>query len=184
MPDYSKGKIYKIYDFTNKNVYYGSTTETLSRRMTNHVRAHKAWLKDKNKKKCSVVDIINNGNYKIILVENYPCKNKEELEKKETEYIINNECINKKLPRRTPRQYYLDNRNKILENKKKIIKDDDFKLRKSINDKKYRLTHREKVLNKKRQWSKNINIFYKSFGGSPYHDNMSLLKIDPTLFSV
>ena len=36
-------------------------------------------------------------NEEIELVENYPCNSKEELEKKEGEYIKNNECVNKLL---------------------------------------------------------------------------------------
>ena len=36
MPDYSKGKIYKITNDLNDDVYIGSTCDTLSRRFSNH----------------------------------------------------------------------------------------------------------------------------------------------------
>lgn len=182
MIDYSKGKIYMVYCFTTKKKYYGSTVETLSRRLTNHVRAYKCWLKGNSKRICSVIEILKNENYKIILVENYPCKNKEELEKKESEYILNNECVNKNVPRRTQREYYLANREIILKKHKEQVKDEEFKKRKSINDKKYRLKHKEKVLENKKIWSKKRNENYKSWGGSIYTENNSLLKIDVSLF--
>ena len=36
MPDYSKGKIYKILDSIDDEIYVGSTTETLGARMAKH----------------------------------------------------------------------------------------------------------------------------------------------------
>jgi hypothetical protein len=41
------------------------------------------------------------NNIDIILVENYPCNNKYELEAKERWYIENNDSINKNIPTRT-----------------------------------------------------------------------------------
>ena len=36
MPDYSKGKIYKVLNNINDEIYVGSTVETLSVRMAKH----------------------------------------------------------------------------------------------------------------------------------------------------
>ena len=36
MPDYSTGKIYKILNNIDDNVYVGSTVDTLGRRMAKH----------------------------------------------------------------------------------------------------------------------------------------------------
>ncbi len=55
MPDYSKGKIYKIVCNTTGLVYIGSTCEpTLARRLAGHRGAYNAFLKGKCKKSSSL----------------------------------------------------------------------------------------------------------------------------------
>tara|TARA_A100001201_G_scaffold127065_1_gene111687 strand:- start:432 stop:854 length:423 start_codon:yes stop_codon:yes gene_type:complete len=105
MPDYSQGKIYKIVCEENNNIYIGSTTRELHRRLSRH-------KSDKRN---------NNGNCysrfldlersQIILLENYPCESKNQLLKREQYWIDNNDCINKN--RSSPLQY-----DKILEKEK------------------------------------------------------------------
>tara|TARA_R110000822_G_scaffold299451_1_gene422428 strand:- start:224 stop:736 length:513 start_codon:yes stop_codon:yes gene_type:complete len=114
MPDYSLGKIYMIYpkveDADEGDVYYGSTTNTLARRMSEHRR-----------KECSskiLFDKYGVENCFIELVENYPCETKDELNKKEGEYIRNYKCVNKAIPGRTRKEYYIDNSDKVKEYKK------------------------------------------------------------------
>lgn len=46
-------------------------------------------------------------NCKIELIENYPCKNKEELLKREGHYISSIECVNRCQAGRTPKEYKL-----------------------------------------------------------------------------
>jgi hypothetical protein len=78
MPDFSKGKIYKIVG--GGNVYYGSTVLTLKQRLSSH-------------KTCGR---FKEDFYVIELVENYPCLSRKALLEREQYYIENNECINKK----------------------------------------------------------------------------------------
>jgi len=106
MNKYNNGKIYKIVDNTNDNVYYGSTVKTLEERLTTH----------KFYKSCRSKLIIDNGDYNIILVENYPCESKEQLELRERYYIENNKCVNKNIPGRTHAEWY--QANKEHQNKK------------------------------------------------------------------
>jgi hypothetical protein len=109
MPNYQLGKIYKIIDYTNNNIYIGSTSEpTLARRLASHKRSYKQW-KDGKCNKCMSYDIFENDNYDIILLENCPCNTKDELHAREKFYIQNNECINKYVPLRTKKEYYNDN---------------------------------------------------------------------------
>tara|TARA_R110000823_G_scaffold247928_1_gene371625 strand:+ start:27 stop:677 length:651 start_codon:yes stop_codon:yes gene_type:complete len=115
MPDYKLGKIYMVYPKVDNadegDVYYGSTTVTLARRMTHH----------RTVKKCSsklLFDKYGVENCFIELVEKYPCDTKDELTKKEGEYIRANKCVNKAIPGRTKKEYYDDNSNKILEKMK------------------------------------------------------------------
>ena len=104
MPDYSKAKIYKIYSYENDDVYYGSTCETLSQRMTRHRSYLKSYKEGKGKYITSI-QILEFESAKIELVENYPCNSKEELLQREGYYIRNNNCVNKYIPDRTKKEY-------------------------------------------------------------------------------
>jgi hypothetical protein len=112
MPDYQKGKIYKLYSVSNKElVYYGSTIQTLVSRLSGHIR-------DSKRKNYSSKLIIDAGDYKIELVEYYPCINKQQLLKREGEYIKNNICINKLIAGRTKNEWIEDNKEKLAQYKK------------------------------------------------------------------
>lgn len=89
MPDYQQAKIYKLVcNITNK-CYIGSTCQTLPQRLKGHVY-------DSNRTKlCSSKEIIDGGNYSIILLEEFPCNSNNELLKKEYHYMDIIECINK-----------------------------------------------------------------------------------------
>ena len=68
MTDYSRGKIYKIVDNTNNNVYVGSTCEpTLARRLAKHVGSYRNYLKYKYHFITSI-KILENENYDIVLI--------------------------------------------------------------------------------------------------------------------
>jgi hypothetical protein len=47
-------------------------------------------------------------------MEEFPCENKDQLRARERYYIENTECINKYIPNRTKREYYLDNKTELL----------------------------------------------------------------------
>jgi len=90
---YQDGKIYKIIDNTNGNVYYGSTMKTLNKRLSDHKYDYKRREKENNTRTSS--KIICNGDFTMELVEDYPCESRKELEEREAYYINNYECINK-----------------------------------------------------------------------------------------
>jgi len=90
MPDYSKSIIYKVNG--GGLVYFGSTTQTLQKRLSIHKNDKK------NGKNLSINQILDCDDYSIEILENYPCNNKEELLQRETYWIDNNECINIRKP--------------------------------------------------------------------------------------
>ena len=99
--DYSKSKIYKIVDNSTDNIYIGSTCQTLALRLAGHVQKYKAVLKDSSDYTSSY-EIIDNGDYDIILLESYPCGSKDELLARERYYIDLLKPINKmKVPKYT-----------------------------------------------------------------------------------
>jgi len=96
----NNAKIYKIISDKTDKIYIGSTNQKyLSQRLIDHCLTFKSWL-ETNKNFCSVFDILKLGDYKIILIENYPCESRDELNKKEREYIELNKmnCVNIKCP--------------------------------------------------------------------------------------
>jgi len=101
---YSNGKIYKIVvnDTTEEYLpYIGSTTQTLSRRMLNHRANYKRYQGGKSKKISSSFDLFDKfgiKNCKIILIEECPCDNKEQLLSKERHYFDNITNCNKLRP--------------------------------------------------------------------------------------
>ena len=94
MPDYSNGKIYKIFNETS--VYIGSTTTSLNKRLN----AHRRDFKMVGGSKTTATPLIESGDYKIELIEEYPCNSSLELRKKEREWVEKTECVNKMCPYR------------------------------------------------------------------------------------
>jgi len=93
MPNYKTSKIYKIIDNTNDSIYVGSTTRPLKERLKSHSDKYKKYINGIGRFTSSF-DIIKNNDYKIILIENYPCDNINELHQREQYHIDNNNCIN------------------------------------------------------------------------------------------
>ena len=116
IPDYQQGKIYKLINHELPNlVYYGSTTQTLNKRL----QCHKDDSKRTNNSSKIMFSI---GCPEIILLEYYPCETKQELEAKEREWIEGNECVNHYIPGRTQKetielkkQYQQDNKEQLAE---------------------------------------------------------------------
>ncbi len=92
--DYSQGKIYKIVCNKTGLIYIGSTYRTLDKRLKEHMSYYKAYIDKRSNCLISSIFVIFNNDYKIELIENYPCKNRKELEKREYYYISNIDCVN------------------------------------------------------------------------------------------
>ena len=111
MPDYSKGKIYSIRSHLTTDVYIGSTTDTLPKRLFNHKREYKQWLNVKKHYYTSYKIIEKDPeNCYIELVELYPCNSKIELHRREGEIIRATTCVNKNIAGRTKKEYEKDNK--------------------------------------------------------------------------
>jgi len=83
--DYSKGKVYKIISDCSDKIYIGSTAQHyLCDRLSNHKSEYNRWIKTE-KGYCSSFELLKLNNCKIILLCNYPCNSKAELQMKEQE---------------------------------------------------------------------------------------------------
>ena len=115
MVNYENGKIYKLYSPSKNIVYYGSTCEKyLSRRLQHHLSDYKRYLNNKQNYITSYA-VLECEDYKIELLEEISCNNGDQLRERERYYILNNECINKKVPNRSKKEYNQDNKEKIAE---------------------------------------------------------------------
>lgn len=110
--DYKNGKIYKLVNDELNLTYYGSTCAPLHKRLYQH--KHKS-------NPCSSKILFESGEVKIFLVELFPCNNRIELRQKERHYIENNDCVNKRIPNRTIKEYMKDNNLKYTTIKGKLI---------------------------------------------------------------
>jgi hypothetical protein len=145
MPDYSKSKIYKIVCNITGLVYIGSTTQNLCGRIQDHKNDYKRYLNGKHNY-VSSFKILENDNYNIVLVEEFPCQNKNQLHARERYWIENTECVNMIIPTRTKKEWREDHKEEIkiyLENNKEKI---------SERWKQYYETNKEKLNEKKKEY--------------------------------
>ena len=97
------GKIYKISGYGLS--YYGSTTESIKRRLARHKSHYQDYLDKKRTDRISVFDIFDKGDeYDIELIEHFICPDKKTLLDRENHHITNNECVNICVPNRTLEQ--------------------------------------------------------------------------------
>jgi hypothetical protein len=103
MVNYQLGKIYKLECLATGKIYYGATCEPLlSRRLAGHKTSYERYKKGTLKDKTRSFEILENGNYTILLVEHCPCNSKDELSARERFHILNNQCVNKQIPLGNP----------------------------------------------------------------------------------
>ena len=113
MPDYTKGTIYMLeptIDYEEGDIYYGSTTQSLHKRFYEHKKLFRLNYQGKSK---TLFEKYGIENVKIILIKNYPCEGKKELEAEEATYIRNNKCVNRNIPSRSQKEYREDNKEKL-----------------------------------------------------------------------
>ena len=153
------GRVYKIYCNETGECYYGSTEETLSRRLSVHKGGYKAWKNNKGTYTTSY-KILERGNYVISLMEEGDFENKDFMKARERHYIENNECVNKNVPNRMKKEwyeaypeynkeYYQANKEHIAEKDKRIYqKNKEQKIEKS---KENYYANKVEILEKKKQ---------------------------------
>ena len=146
-----------IYSLTCNNpnlIYYGSTTKPLKYRLSEHN------CDFKNNKLVSSKILFEWGNVKINMIEEIDFEDKKELLDREAYYIINLECVNKKIPNRTDKEYYDNNKEKINEKQKKYRENNKEKINK--RQKKYYQENKQKkqqyYSNNKDEILKNISV--------------------------
>jgi len=140
MPDYKNGKIYTIRCRDDPTlIYVGSTTQQLSQRWTDHKQnANNPKIHDYTMK---VYECMRNNNFEsfyIELYEDYPCDNKEQLNRREGQIIRELGTLNSRIEGRTLQEYREDNK----DNKNKYMREYHYKHQERRN--KYNKEYHEK----------------------------------------
>ena len=103
MPNYQNTKIYKLWTHSNDEIYIGSTTQSLSQRLSKHRSDAKKTTK--NHMCSSSILFENEGKVMIELMEEFSCENRMVACKREGELIRANSCINKNMPGQTQKEW-------------------------------------------------------------------------------
>lgn len=105
---YQNGKIYQVLNSEDKECYVGSTCQLLSKRLSKHKADMNVEAKQ-HFKLYQHMKVLGADKFYIELIENYPCKTKEELLAREGHFIRERGTLNKTVQGRTSAQYWKDN---------------------------------------------------------------------------
>ena len=143
MPDYTNAKIYKIWSPEGDDLYIGSTTQPLYKRLSGH----------KYSRNCSSKILFEKyDDVRIELIESFSCDNIEQLNQREGYFIRNNDCINKQIAGRTKEEYYQVNKEKNKEKKKDYRENNKEKI--TEYNKEYYANNKEKLNEKNKENNK------------------------------
>ena len=164
---YLNGKIYKITSTQTDKVYIGSTIKSLKHRLDQHQRqGENNSIRSK--------EILKYDNISIILIEDYPCNSKKELETRERYYIENTpNTINKCIPTRTKKEWAENYKQQQKLNSKKY--QEKYPERVKLTRKNYKQTNKDKL--------KAIRDYQNTWCGNHRHNNHNnLLYISLDIF--
>jgi hypothetical protein len=161
---YANGKVYRLVNDVDDEIYVGSTCLPLHKRLYYHKSKARA---EPNIKVYQHLNNVGFDNVSIVLIENFNCQSKEELLGRERYWIDElKPSLNKVLPLRTPKEWFQDNREKMMlkfreyneKNKDKIQeqrKEYREANREAINKQKreHRLANIDKIKEDKKQYS-------------------------------
>lgn len=129
------------------DVYIGSTTKELDKRLKAHEYNYKCFILDDKQKFMTSYLILKHGNYDILLIENVRAETKDELLIREKYYILNTpNTINKGVPKRTKEE----KKEKIKHYGKKYREENKEEIKDKIKN--WRETNKEEIKIKKKEY--------------------------------
>ena len=116
--DYTtNSKIYCIRNHLDDDIYVGSTTQALSKRMAKH-RENRFSPKNINLKFYQKLNELGVENFYIELLEEYPCENNDQLRAREGHFIREMATLNGRIEARNKHEWYQDNKEHVKEKAK------------------------------------------------------------------
>ena len=120
--DYNNGKIYCIRNTITDDIYVGSTTQLLCKRMAKH-RETRTDPKKAHHKIYNKFNELGVENFYIELIEEYPCENNDQLRAREGHFIREMASLHGRIEGRDGKEHYQDNKEYIKEKSKKNYHD-------------------------------------------------------------
>ena len=169
MPDYSKAIIYKLCckDPNIKDIYIGSTCNFIKRKSAHKCHCNKETHNDYNTYKYQFIR--DNGgwcNWIMVMVKEFSCENKRQLESEERKQIEElKPTLNHNVPTRTPKEYKqahmtfyqkynkeyrLENKQKLCEKAKEYYNENKQKLYEK--SKEYKLENKDKIAEQRKEY--------------------------------
>ena len=168
--DYINGKIYTIRSYQTDDIYIGSTTQTLTKRLSKHKSDFKRWKKGTYHYVTSY-ELIKYNDVYIELLELCPCSNKMELFRREGELIRSMDCINKNVNGRTDKE----RKEYIKEYKKEYYQENKEKIK--IKSKEYRAVNKDKIYEHTKEYYQENKEKIKEYKKEYYQENKEKIKI-------
>jgi hypothetical protein len=108
------GRVYSIRSHQTTDIYIGSTTQILCKRMVDHRYGYKYYL-NKKSKYVSSYEILKHEDAYIELIYEGEFESKNALTKKEGEYIRDMDCVNKRIEGRTQKEWHEEHKEQATE---------------------------------------------------------------------
>lgn len=182
---YACGKIYSIRSHQCDKYYIGSTCLDLYKRLFNHRHKYKSHLNDKYNY-VSSFEILKYDDHYIELIEDYPCKSKRELEKREGQLQrqYKNDIVNHYYAHNTPQQlaehkkqyfikHYEINKEQLIEYQKQHYEANKEQI--AEQRKQYREANKEQILEYQKQYSESHKDKMIEYQKKYYEDNKEKL---------
>ena len=144
--NFKNGKIYKITNNINNDIYVGSSCDILRKRFN----SHKCRMK-KEPKNIPLYKLMNElgiDAFRIDLIEDYPCDDKQALRQREGYWIRQIATLNKVIPGRAGKEYRDEHKEMIKEREKKYYEENKEKYLNKVKE--YRDEHKEIIKEKKK----------------------------------
>jgi len=143
------GRVYSIRSHQSTDIYIGSTTQPLSKRMANHRTGYKRYL-NKTQDYISSFEILKYGDAYVELIYEGEFESKEEMRKREGQEIRNTVCVNRFIAGRTQQEYQQDNKEKIAGRHHEYYEDNKDKILEYYKE--YRNENRDKILEYQKEY--------------------------------
>lgn len=156
------GYVYSLRTHQTPDIYIGSTTQSLSRRISNHRNCYKRYLNGGGNY-VSSYEIIKYEDAYIELIFEGEFESKNALHRKEGECIREKNCVNKRIEGRTKQEYAKDNKEHISNYRQKYREEhiekvteylQKYREEHKVEEKQYREEHKDELAKKRKERDK------------------------------
>ena len=154
-----KGRIYCLYypHDENEQVYIGSTTRELKKRLWGHNSKYERWKRGEQEATTNsfiLMDKYGKDNIKIKLLEEVEVNDKKELERIEGQWIERSNCVNQVVAGRTNQEWTEDNNEHLKEYRRQYYSRPDVKERQKEKRKNYLKERRQEITQQQADYRK------------------------------